>query len=332
MDNILISAIGTYYPKETLDIQGLAQNSGQDASDAEKIGIRQVHAAPVGTSSTDMAREAWVSLCQHLETDPKTLDSVVWISEGVDDNIYMDGPKRFLKKINGRMDGYIHTYQVLGGSGGVVSSLRVVANQVIASPYVDKAAMVTAQNWTSHSPNRFLPPTYWGDGAGVVLIEKKEGARMILGTKSVTFEENHNAVGIRYGGTQHPITQDTILNKKFVYDIMDEEMYIDALSQIKARTHEMVLGLLEETKLPAEAINHLGVAGFHQDYSGHIASQLGKSLSIDPLAEKGYLGSLGIFEVISRFLSDPKIAPGETLLAINMSLDANVESILLKKP
>ena len=75
----------------------------------------------------------------------------------------------------------------------------------------------------------------------------------------------------------------------------------------------------------------IGISGFHKDYTAQLLGKLPLKSIIDPLQSKGYIGSLGIIEVINRFLYDPMIRSNQIMLSINMGLEGNIECMLIKK-
>ena len=331
MKNISIK-VATFFPEKKKTIKELATVSQYETAGVLDSGIETLHTCDAGTSSTEISVKAFQKLAQNENISAPEIDAVAWIAEGVDDFIYMDTAKTFIEDIQGNVDGEIHTYQLYGGAGGTLQAIQLISNQVIANPTVNKALIVSSLIWESHSDNRQLYPTYLGDGAGVILVEAGEAQEMIIGIKTATIEAGNTSFAIPYGGTKHPITQEVIKQEAFKIDMISKTNYQHILDNIIVEAGKLVNTLLESTGFDIEKIDYIGISGFHKKYTEELLKHLPQKKVIDPLLGKGYLGSMGVFEVLEQFLNKPEIAQDSIILIINLGLEGNLESALFKKP
>jgi 3-oxoacyl-[acyl-carrier-protein] synthase-3 len=303
-----------------------------DEQEAFSSGIQTLHTCESGISSTALSVKAFQKLADKENTLPTDIDCVAWIAEGVDDFIYMDTAKTFIEDIKGNTDGEVHTYQLYGGAGGTLQAIQLISNQVLANPTVNKALIVSSLIWESHSHNRLLQPTFLGDGAGVILIEANGAEKMILGIKTATLEAGNTSFAIPYGGTKHPITQEVINKEAFKVNTISQKGYDHILDNIIKEASKMIAELCENTKVDITKIDCIGISGFHKKYTEELLKMLPEKQVIDPLLSKGYLGSMGVFEVLDQFLNNSLIAKGSIILIINLGLEGNLESAFFVKP
>ncbi|MFC5046994.1 hypothetical protein ACFSTE_11085 [Aquimarina hainanensis] len=331
MKNISIK-VATFFPEATKTFAELTSASEYKDSKILANGIRSVHTCDEGISSTALSVKAFEKLVERENIDADSIDCVAWISEGVDDYIYMDTAKTFVEDIKGIVDGEIHTYQLYGGAGGTIQTIQLISNQIIANPSINKAIIVTSLIWGAHSENRLLYPTYVGDGTGVIVLEKDTVPDMIQGIKVRTLEAYNTPYAIPYGGTKHPITQEVIQQNAFKVETITKEHQNGILDTIIQEASLMINELCEENKFDIHTLDYIGISGFHQDYTVELLKMLPAKKLINPLSEKGYLGSLGVFEILHQFLNTSKIREGSKMLVINLGLEGNLEGMLIHKP
>ena len=73
------------------------------------------------------------------------------------------------------------------------------------------------------------------------------------------------------------------------------------------------------------------ISGFNKTVNKDIVSKFGVKEIIDPLNDKGFLGSLGAIEVLSQFINDDNIKYGKKMLLFTVGIDVNVEALVIQK-
>lgn len=330
--NICIESIAAVYPERTLNIRELAENAGVPAADAEASGIRRLHAAPVGTLTTDLAVDAVRSAFSKAGIAPNSVDQLAFISECIGDYLYMDASKTIIKKIGGRDDNLIYSSDYFRGNNGTLGIIRTVGNQLRANLNIRRSVISTSLVWESHSDKRRLGGTFLGDGAGAVVMSDQPGERnCVLSIALKSLSQYSLVSGFRYGGTLYDFTSDVVRGNKFVYSIMDQEHYKGIMENIIPTSVEAGRTALEKAKCTVEDISYIGISGFNEAVNRDIVSAFGCKKTIDPLADKGFLGSLGAIEVLSQFINDDSVVCGEKMLLITVGIDVNVEALVIQK-
>ena len=98
---------------------------------------------------------------------------------------------------------------------------------------------------------------------------------------------------------------------------------------------------LTKAGMTIDDIDYIGISGFHQKYNDQILSEFKAKVDainpletmsvINSLETKGYLGSLGVIEVLDQFLNDDNIRKNSTMLIIANGIDINVEAMVIRK-
>ena len=124
--NISIDSAATFYPESLISADELAKMAGISTEEVLKKGVNSIHAAEKGTLTTDMAVKAVNEAIGDI--DPKSIDQLAFISEGVSDYLYMDPSKNILKKIGGRIEDLIYSSDYFRGNDGAHRYVRPSAD------------------------------------------------------------------------------------------------------------------------------------------------------------------------------------------------------------
>lgn len=330
--NISIESIIAIYPDRTLSIRELAENAEVSVIDAEASGISRLHAASVGTLTTDLAADAVKIALSKAKIDSMSVDQLAFISECIGDYLYMDASKTVIKKMGGRDDNLIYSSDFFRGNSGTLGIIEIVGNQLTANPNIRCSVISTSLVWESHSNKRRLGDTFLGDGAGAIVMSDHLSEKNRILSISVKSLSRYSLVsGFKYGGTLYDFTADVVHNNKFVYSILDQECYKGVMENVISVAVEVGKEALEKAGCTVEDISYIGISGFNKTVNKDIVSKFGVKEIIDPLNDKGFLGSLGAIEVLSQFINDDNIKYGKKMLLFTVGIDVNVEALVIQK-
>ncbi len=138
---ICIGAVKTHYSKKVKTIKELAVDSGKSVDWAKCTGIKQVHVVDDGIITSEEATIVADELLKDANVNPKEIDQLVYISEGMGDYLYMDTSKTVIRNIGGRTDGVIYTYDICRESNGTIGAIKFAGNH-----------MLTETSRNKHSP------------------------------------------------------------------------------------------------------------------------------------------------------------------------------------
>lgn len=323
----------TYYPEAKRSMDKLSENSGQPLEWGKKTGIKEVHVAKAGEITTNLAIKSAKKALKSSSVDPMDLDQLIYISEGINDYLYMDTSKAIIQKLGGRTDGLMHSYDFQRGSNGTIGFIKLISNQVMGNPAIDTSIISSALIWENHSNNRYLRQTYLGDGSGAILLKKDLGSHRILSTSLTSMSEYNKVSGFKYGGTLHDITREVAQEQKLAFDILDDRHLQGIVDSIISASLTTTFRALSKADITLDEINYIGISGFQKEVNHSICQELYKPGMnvIDSLETKGYLGSVGVIEVLDKFLNDSSIKSGSTMLVVAIGVDINIESMIIRK-
>lgn len=331
-NRICIGAVTTHYSNNIRTIEELKRNSGISAQQADSIGIEQVHVTDRGVLTTDEATIVAQKILKQAKIKPEKIDEVVYISEGMGDYLYMDTSKSVLRNIQGRMDNVVYTYDVCRGNCGTIGVIKFVGNQLIGNKEISTAIIDTALLWEKHSKNRWLGTTFLGDGAGAVLLQENAGSNEILSTAYDSMSEYNLVSGFKYGGTKYELPKKALEAGEFYYGILDETHLQGVLNNVVDACVQIGQRAMEKAGLSVDEIDCIGIAGFSKKYNDEILGGFeGIDSVIDPLSNKGFLGTVGVIEVLDNFVNSDDYKEGETMLVIANGIDSNVEAMVVRK-
>lgn len=329
---ICISAVATHYSEKTYTIEQLIVNARMHEINAEMIGINQVHVTENGILTTSEATIAANKALQYAKIIPEKIDELVYISEGMGDYLYMDTSKSVLRNIQGRTDGEVYTYDICRGNNGTIGVIKMVANQLVGNKRISTALISSALLWENHSQDRWLGATFLGDGAGAIILQENIGNNEILSMACDSISECNLVSGFKYGGTKYDLPKEALKNGEFFYGILDEDHLQKVIDNVVSKCINVGYNALERAGLSLEDIDCIGIAGFSKKHNTEILHAFPRvDIVIDPLSEKGFLGTLGVIEIFDKFINDDSYEQGAIILIIANGIDSNVEAIIIRK-
>lgn len=330
--NITIKAVSTYYPINTRTIKELAFNAGKPLEWAKATGIKGVHVTDKNFVTTDVAARVGKKVLARAGIPAQSIDQLVFASEGISDYLYMDTSKTILQKIGGRTDGVIYSSDFFRGSNGTIGIIKFAGNQVLGNPLISASLIDSAVLWEHHSKKRLLGETFLGDGAGAIILQKDMGYNQVLSTELLSMSEYNMVTAFKYGGTLYDLPKEAVQNGEFVYDILDQNHLKGILENVASYSIRAGENALKKAGITIDDIDYIGISGFHKDINDAIISDFKSEIPvIDPLPTKGYLGSVGVIEVLKQFLNNDSIGQGNTMLVIANGIDVNVEAMVIRK-
>ena len=138
--------------------------------------------------------------------------------------------------------------------------------------------------------------------------------------------------GFKFGGTKYDLPKEALKKGEFYYGIIDDKHLQRVKENIVTKCINIGYKVLEKAGLSLEDINCIGIAGFSKWFNEEIVHAFsGVDKVIDPLSEKGFLGSVGVIEVLDKFINDDRYMQGAVMLVISNGIDSNIESIIVRK-
>lgn len=329
---ISILATSTHYFPKKISIEELALKADKSLEWAKSTGIKEIHVTEKGIATTDVAALVSRKVLHKSNILAENVDQLAFISEGISDYLYMDTSKTVIKKIGGRIDGKIYSYDLQRGSNGTIGFIKLIGNQVLSNPFISTSLISSALIWGNHSNKRFLGETFLGDGAGALILKKDMGYNQVLSTALCSMSEYNMVSGFNYGGTEHDFTKEVVQSGEFFFNILDKNHLQGILNNVVFLAVSIGKSALSKAEMKIDNIDYIGISGFHKRYNDAILSEFGSDFRvINSLATKGYLGSVGVIDILDQFLNNDSIKSGNTMLVIAIGIDINVEAMVIRK-
>ncbi|MCI8669667.1 MAG: hypothetical protein HFI34_09135 [Lachnospiraceae bacterium] len=322
---ICINSIATEIPDNRISKMTLAD----DLEVADESGIEQICVANKGELTTEMATRVVKKSIENI--NPKSIDELVCISEGISDYLYMDTSKSILRNIGGRDDDVVYTYDICTGNCGTIKTIQFVGNQLISNKNISTAIITSSLLWDNHSNKRKLGPTYLGDAAGSVVLQTNIGKNEILSIAYESISKYNLVAGFKYGGTKYELPKEALENGEFTYGILDDSHLAGIIECSEEFSVLVGRKAIEKSGLSEDEIDYIGIAGFSKKINNNILSKFNISKRIDLISNEGFLGTVGAMRVLAEFINNTTYKKGDVLLVISNGIDCNMEAMVIQK-
>lgn len=329
---INIYSIGVFFPDSIVKIESLDNISEEAIRIGKNAGIKSINEPLPKDTVTEMGKIATERALENAGLEACELDQLVFISEGISDYLYMDTSKTIIKKIDPNADGAIHANDFFKGFNGTITLMELVNNQLESNIDINYSAICTSLNWKYHSRNRIIGDTILGNGAGTVILSKKAFGNEILATSSVNLSQFNLVAGFKYGGTSDEISTEVINNNLFHIDILNKSHLVELQKNYEAASQKVIDDVLSKSKLTINQIDYIGIASTGMHIINLFKKRLPENCKIlFSIQERGYLGSLGIIELLHSFINNDKIEKNSVMLLFSVGIDSNFESLIIRK-
>lgn len=328
---IYIYSVGTFYPESSIKVDDFEKCRDVQLI-GQKAGIKSIKYPSIVDTVSEMGKAATENALRHKNLDAKTLDQLVFISEGISDYLYMDTSKTIIKKLNPEADGAIHANDFFKGFNGTMELIRLVYNQLESNTDIKYSAVCTSLNWKYHSKNFIIGNTILGNGAGTVILSDKGDKNEILTIESRNLSEFNTILGFKYGGSNEDITEDIIKNKLFNLEIINNDHFKGIQTLYQEVCLELIDLILNRVNIDINSIDYLGIAAPTHNIIDTLREIIPQNVNIiSSLSQKGYLGSLGVIDLLDCFINNEEIKNNSLMLVLSIGLDPNIESFIIRK-
>ncbi len=326
---VCIKSVAVEIPNNQIGNLELISRIRVDQHIVNKTGIEKIYVANHGELTTEITTRAVKKSIVDIE--PKSIDEMVYISEGISDYLYMDTSKTILKNIGGRTDNVVYTYDIFAGNCGTIGIIQLIGNQLIYNRNVSTAVVASGLLWENHSQRRTLGATVLGDGAGSIVLQEGLGKNEILSIVRESMSEYNLVAGFKYGGTKYDLPKEALERGGFTYGILNVLHLSGVLEKIVELSEKAGWKAIEISGLSQYEIDCIGIAGFSKKINDDILNHFEIARKIDMFTQGGFLGTVGSIRVLDAFINDGSYKNGDVMLVISNGIDCNVEAMVIRK-
>lgn len=218
MQPVGILGYGLYFPKQFHTAEDVARGSGgrwTAAAVQEKLGFDQKPMPGPEDGTQEMGARAALDALARTGLDPLAIDVILCMGEEYKEYPLTTSGIYIQERIGARRAWALDIQQRCNST---VAALRLAKSLLLAEPEL-RTVMIVGGYRNGDLIDYRDPTTSFmynlGAGAGALIVQKGHDQNVILATEIATDGSMARDVGVRYGGTQHPIEKlpDEVLNR-----------------------------------------------------------------------------------------------------------------------
>lgn len=324
-NHVGIAGLGIYIPNKTMTAKEISEaTNGVWTEEAikEKLGINKKYLPGPEDGTQEMGYKAAQSLIDEYEIDPLSINMIISIGEEWKEYPLTTTAIYIQEKI-GAYNAFAFDLQQRCCTN--ITAMKVAKDMMLANDDIKTVLICGGYrngDFIDYTNSRVSFMFNLSAGGGAILLKKNYGKNELLETSIVTDGSFARDVGVRYGGTEDPITEENINEAYKSLDVFDVE-------GMKARLNEkstpnflfVIREALRKSGYSQEDLDYLAI--LHFKYSAHkfILDELGldESKSIY-LSDYGHMGQIDQILSLKLALDEGKIKDGDIIATVGAGI------------
>ncbi|UNL86790.1 3-oxoacyl-ACP synthase III family protein [Priestia koreensis] len=242
-----------------------------------------------------------------------------------------DGPGDYLFQLVGRkiLDeveiGSCHTYNLYQSSNCSLLAIKLLIDHLRSDSTALIGGVSTSNSWKNHTYDRRVGDAVFGDGSAVLLLEKGNDSYTFDFFTMKTIGKYHDVAAFQAGGFLEEISQKTVKEDSFKYNIINERSY-EELKKISVDIGiQTIEKTLEKAKLSRNDIDLLVLHSPTPKISSSFIKELALNSSsfIETVNDFGYMCSSGILLSLYEAVYNYQLKKGSKILVTSLGIDGN---------
>lgn len=321
--DIHVGVVGTgiYLPEHVMTAKEISEATlGHWSEEAvqEKLGITQKRVPGKEDGTQEMGAKAGLDALHRTGVDPAEIDLVLCMGEEW---------KEFPLTTSG-----IYIQERIGAKNAwaldiqqrcctTVAALKIAKDMMMADEEINTVMVVGGYrngDFVDYTDRAMSMMYNLGAGGGAIILKKNYGKNLLLGTHIMSDGSLARTAGVKYGGTEHPITVDNIDQAHKSLQIFDVEFMKDRLNEISMPNwFHCIDRAFRKSQLSKEDLGYLAVLHFKRSMNSYMLETLG--LTDDQttyLSDYGHLGQVDQILSLHLGLEAGKIQAGTVISMI----------------
>jgi 3-oxoacyl-[acyl-carrier-protein] synthase-3 len=314
-----ITGTGLYAPGAPIASDELKRLTGVEFDQErleERTGIRARHIARlrgIDETTADFAEKAARRALAAAGVDPLEVDLII---VGTDTPEYVSPATAIL--VQGRLQGGqrgTRSFDVGASCAGFVTAFDAAARILASDPAVRHTLAIGVYNMPAHlRPGDGFGWSIFADGAGAVVLSKRENSPGYLASRFVTDGTQWNFVGVYAGGTRRPVTRAVLDSSAWGLELLQK---LPGDRNVKLWP-PLVRELAEAAGLRVADIDHLFFTQINRSVIVEVMGLLGLPLEKTTMVmdRYGYTGSACIPMALCEAVAAGRIRRGDTVALV----------------
>lgn len=316
-----IVGTGIYLPAEIMtakEIAAATRGNWTEEAIIEKLGIVQKRIPGKGDGTQEMGVKAGLDALRRTGVDPREIDLVLCMGEEWKEYPLTTSGIYIQEKI-----GAINAWalDVQQRCCTTVAALKIAKDMMMADDEVNTVMVVGGYrngDFVDYADPAMSMMYNLGAGGGAIILKKNYGKNLLLGTHIMSDGSLARAAGVKYGGTELPITSENLDLAYKSLQIFDVEFMKNRLNEVSMKNwFHCMERAFEKSNLSKEELGYLAVLHFKRSMNTYMLETL--NLTEDQtvyLSDYGHLGQVDQILSLHLGLEKGKIKAGTVISMI----------------
>lgn len=320
-----IAGLGIYIPETFMTAKEISEATGGTWSEEavrEKLGINKKPIPGPNDGTQEMGYRAAMNLIKDYNVDPLSIDMIICIGEEWKEYPLITSAIYIQEKI-GAYNAFAFDIQQRCCTN--IMAMKVAKDMMLANDDINSVLICGGYrngDFIDYKNPRVSFMYNLAAGGGAILLKKNYGKNELLETSIITDGSFARDVGVRYGGTVNPVTEENVQIAQKSLDVFDVDGMKSRLNEKSTPNFlKVIRDSLEKSGYSQEDIEYLAI--LHFKYSAHkfMLEQLGldESKSIY-LRDYGHVGQIDQILSLKLALEKGKIKDGDIVVTVGAGI------------
>lgn len=320
-----IAGLGIYIPETFMTAKEISEATGGTWSEEavrEKLGINKKPIPGPNDGTQEMGYRAAKNLIKDYNVDPLSIDMIICIGEEWKEYPLTTSAIYIQEKI-GAYNAFAFDIQQRCCTN--IMAMKVAKDMMLANDDINSVLICGGYrngDFIDYKNPRVSFMYNLAAGGGAILLKKNYGKNELLETSIITDGSFARDVGVRYGGTVNPVTEENVQIAQKSLDVFDVDGMKSRLNEKSTPNFlKVIRDSLEKSGYSQEDIEYLAI--LHFKYSAHkfMLEQLGldESKSIY-LRDYGHVGQIDQILSLKLALEKGKIKDGDIVVTVGAGI------------
>ena len=316
-----IAGVGIYLPEDYITAQDISNETGgtwTEAAVMEKLGITRKTIPGTSDGTQEMGFKAALNCITENNLDPLEIDLVICIGEEWKEYPLTTSAIYIQEKL-GAYNAY--GFDLQQRCCTCITAMKVAKDMLLSDDALNTVLICGGYrngDFIDYNNSKVSFMFNLAAGGGAIVLKKNYGRNELLETSIISDGSFSRDVGVRYGGTENPITSDNFSMAYKSLDVFDVQGMKQRLNEKSTPNFlKVIRNALEKSGYTEKALNYLAM--LHFKYSAHLymLQELGltEKNSIY-LREYGHIGQIDQILSLKLGLEAGKIKDGDLVATV----------------
>ena len=314
-ENIGIAGIGLYFPDRWMtanDVSGATGGHWSEEAVREKLGFDKKPVPGNDDGTCKMGAKAALDCLKNTGIDPEEIDLIISMGEEWKEYPLTTSGIYIQEQIGA---GRAWAFDMAQRCCSCVTAMKIAKDMMLADDSIKTTMVVGGYrngDFVDYTDKDMSMMYNLGAGAGAVILKKGLNRNLLLGTHIITDGTMAWDAGVKYGGTQNPITSENCEKAYKSLMLFDPEHMKNRLNEVSISNWiKCVEEALGKSNLKKEDLGYLCVLHFKYSMHRYFLELLGlKEENTTYLRDYGHIGQVDQILSLQLGLKSGKIKDG----------------------